>query len=336
MKLPSKIARTSLAGGFSLLETTIAITILGVISVLLASMLGTASNNWIKGEEIVDSYQNGRTALELMTREISAATIDTCQQFTIMTGETLASCGCEHIDPKSQAALFVAPLGKDGNIRAVGYYLQRDQDRQFYRLKRLYVGPENEDYYRGGFDSYSNDPNPWTSASQAGVLLGGLDAAAFDDSDPDNPKSIVAPVAEGVLAMWMQCFDVVGNPIPWLSLDPNHPKSELIFNSAALFQMATTQPFDDGTSFRYFPASDNAVKGNRLPAAVEITLVTVDLPTLDRTSGFGELPTMTNVITSDNTLDVEASLRQLLDELDRFGIDNARTFTSRVKLANAN
>ena len=321
--------------GFTLIEVTVAIAVMGMIAVLLASMLGTASSSWVKGEEVVETYQAGATALELMAREISGATIDTCAQFTVMPSDILGDHGCSNAKTNSQSAMFVAPIGRGGEIRRVGYYLERDEEHQFYRLKRLYIGPENEDYYGGEFSSYVDDPNPYASPFQPNDFLSTLDNSAFNDRDPNNKKSVVAPIADGVVAFWIQCFDTIGNPIPWASEDGNHPKTDMIFNSAALFQMATTAPFDDGTSFRYFSTSENAVKGDKLPAAVEFTMVTIDQDTIERMGELEPLPKQTNIMHL-NALDVKASLSLYQTQLQAAGYDNARTFNSRVKLANAN
>ena len=317
--------------GFTLLEVLVSIGLLGIISLLLVGMLTTASHQWIEGEELVDAYQNGQTALELITREMSGATIDTCQQFVVMEAETLKAKGAELVAPNSLSAMWMAPLGKEGAIRVVGYYVERDEERKFYRLKRLYVGPENEDYYPPSpYSQGIGNPDVWASNTGTGQLLDLLNGGAFDDSDPNNSKSVTGPVAEGVVGLWFQCLDLMGNPVPWVSEDENHPESALVYNSAAYFQMATTEPFDNGKSFVYFPKHDFAMKGNRLPAAVEITMVTVDLDTIDRV---GEIPQMTNILSEEGVLDVDASLRRLQEQLDVAGVDNARTFTSRVKLA---
>ena len=144
-------------GGFSLLEMLAAMTILTGILIILASMVDSAGRSWRDSEDRVETSQNGRTALELMTRELAPATINTCEQFVVVPGESLSECGAAGVVDTSQAAFWMAPLGKDGDLRAVGYYLQRVDDRLFYRLKRYYVGPENEDYYPQGFDPENVD-----------------------------------------------------------------------------------------------------------------------------------------------------------------------------------
>ncbi|MEM7013969.1 MAG: type II secretion system protein, partial [Verrucomicrobiota bacterium] len=147
MKTPTTLKSKRREQGFTLIEVALAIGIMGMIAILLASMLGTAGNSWIRGEEVVETYQAGSTAMELMTREVAGATIDTCAQFTVMKNAYLQECGAACNAPDSQAVMFVAPIGREGEVRRLGYYLHRDDDRKFYRLKRLYVGPENEDYY---------------------------------------------------------------------------------------------------------------------------------------------------------------------------------------------
>ena len=314
------------------MEILAATVILAGILVILASMLDITGDSWRDSEERVETSQNGRTALELVTRELEPATINTCEQFVVMPGRSLNACGAEGVVETSQAAFWMAPLGKDGDLRAVGYYLQRDDKHVFYRLKRYYVGPENEDYFPRGFDPENvDDTSILSEETTAARFLTRLDAQAFNDSDPENKKRVVSTVADGVIAMWIQCYDLLGNPIPWVSEDKNHPKSDVIFNSAALFVMATSQPFDDGKSFVYLSGNIKSVKGNRLPAAVGITVVTLDTASLERFSE--DIPVMGNVLTEDGTLDVDASLEKYKLELGNRGINKARTFTTRVKLA---
>lgn len=329
-KLPREARHRS---GFTLLELLIAMSVLSIILLVLTSMTNTASSAWMRSEERVESSQSARAALELLSREMTPATIDTCQQFVVMPAETLSECGASGAVDHSQVAFWMAPLGKDGDLRAVGYYLQRVDERRFYRLKRIYIGPENEDYYPAGFDPENpTDPSILADAGDAGRFIGGLNDEAFDDANPENKSSVVSTVADGVIALWVQCYDLLGNPIPWVSEDELHPDSNLVFNSASLFKMATTKPFENGKSFIYFPDHDGAVKGNRLPAAVEITIVTLDNVTLDQKGN--AIPAMENHFTEDGALDLDTSLAAFQKALATNGFDNARTHSTRVKLAN--
>ncbi len=333
MKLFAKKTNFVSQSGFSLLELIIAMSVLTVILFILASMIDSAGNAWTDSEERVATSQNARTALELVTRELTPATINTCEQFVVVPGKSLNACGAPGAVETSQAAFWMAPLGKDGDLRAVGYYLQRVEKRGFYRLKRFYVGPENEDYFPRGFDPENvDDTSILSEETSAARFLDRLDSTAFDDSNPENRKSTVSTVADGVIAMWIQCFDLLGNPIPWVSQDDKHPKSDIIFNSASMFVMATSQPFDNGKSFVYLPDAGTSIKGNQLPAAVGITIVTLDKTSLDRHSV--NMPIMENVLSDNGTLDVSASLEKYQQALLDHGIKKAKSFTARVKLTN--
>jgi hypothetical protein len=158
------------------------------------------------------------------------------------------------------------------------------------------------------------------------------DAAAFDDEDPDNADAVVSTAADGVVALWVQAIDLLGNPIPLLSKAKNHPKSTLDYNSAAYFQVATTKAFDDG-SFVYLAEQGMSMKANRVPAAVAITVITVDQTILQRSR---PLPTQVNVVTAAGVLDVPASIQAYEKELSATGIHNARVFSTRALLANGN
>ena len=134
------------------------------------------------------------------------------------------------------------------------------------------------------------------------------------------------------MALWIQALDLLGKPVPWLSRAPNHPRSDLIFNSAAFFQMATSVPFDGGRSTEFLAETAQSMKANRLPSAIEITVVTLNDQVMAREP---IIPQMTNIFEGRNgVLDVEASVAKFnLDLLDA-GIKSARTFSTRVKLLN--
>jgi len=332
MKIVSSKPNNFFRRGFSLLELLIAMTVLVVILFVLASLVDSTGKAWTDSEERVETSQNGRTALELVTRELTPATINTCEQFVVVPGKSLSECGAPGAVDTSQAAFWMAPLGKDGDLRAVGYYLQREDERRFFRLKRFYVGPSNEDYFPRGFDPENvDDTSILSEETSAARFLNRLDSSVFDDADPENEKCLVSTVADGVLAMWIQCYDLLGNPIPWVSEDKNHPESDIIFNSASMFVMATSEPFDNGKSFIYLGDKDTSIKGNRLPAAVGITVVTLDTANLDRHAQ--NVPVMENVLDDVGALDVDASLEKYQQALRDRGINKARTFSTRVKLA---
>ncbi|MEM1294725.1 MAG: type II secretion system protein, partial [Verrucomicrobiota bacterium] len=126
--------------GYTMIEVIVSLTILSGMALMLSGILGTASNNWVRGEEMVEASQSGRTSLELIAREMASPIVGPRQQFQIMNGATLrGSVNAEipQVPSSSMAAFWLAPLGTDGQLRRVGYYLERRDERGFYRLKRL-------------------------------------------------------------------------------------------------------------------------------------------------------------------------------------------------------
>ena len=156
------------------------------------------------------------------------------------------------------------------------------------------------------------------------------DAAAFDDEDPNNANVVVSSVADGVIAFWIQPLDLIGNPVALLSKAANHPKSALYYNSAAYFQMATTTPFEKG-SLIYLAETAQSLKANRVPAAVELAIITIDSTVLAQGA---EIPQQTNVYDSSGALDVAASIKAFEDALSQRRIHSARVFSTRAQLIN--
>lgn len=170
-----------------------------------------------------------------------------------------------------------------------------------------------------------------TDPVSANWFLERWDEKAFAEEDLSNDQAVVSAAADGVIAFWVQCYDLLGNPIPWLSEEVYHPRSRLMYNSAAYFHMATTEPFDDGKSTVFLAETKQVMKANRVPAEVEITLVTMDDTAVIREQ---EIPIMENRLDDRGALDMEASVRAFLDKLKVKGITGAEVFTTRVKLVN--
>lgn len=321
------------------MELLVSMTLLSLIMIVLTAMIDSAHRAWKEGQNRTESFQSARTCLELMARELSPAVVDTRTQMIVAPGAILENQGAANVAPNSPAILWMAPLGENGDLRCVGYYLYRDTDRKFYRLKRLYVGPKDaknkDSVYYPKMVNLTNalDADLRTSPVNGEWFTRQWDAKTFDEEDPDNDDVIVSTAADGVVAFWVQSLDLQGNPIPSLAKDHKHPKSDLSYNSAAYFQVSTSGSFEDDTTFKYLKASEQGMKGNRVPAAVELTLVTVDTSILDR--GL-EPPHQSNVYKENGTLDVEKSLRLYEDELRSRNIKTARSFSTRAKLINGN
>jgi hypothetical protein len=313
--------------------------LLSFLMLMLISMTDSAGRVWRDGRNRTESFQSARTALEILAREMTPAVVDTRMQFIVAPGTILTKAKAPNVVEESPTILWMAPLGDEGDLRCVGYYLFRDEERRFFRLKRIFISPKQGNGTASPyFPRMVNLLNPRdatlrTSPTHANWFTSKWNLEAFDEETADNDRCVVSTAADGVIALWVQSLDVLGNPIPWLSEARVHPRSELQYNSAAYFQMATSEPFDGGISTQYLAETANSLKANRVPAAIEITIVTLDGDVLRRAA---RLPEQANVLTEANTLDVEASRRRLEADLAVERIQSSRTFTTRVRLVNGN
>ena len=325
--------------GFTLVELLISMTLLSLIMIILTSIIDSAHRAWKEGQSRTEAFQSARTCLEIMARELTPAVVDTRMQFVVAPGTLLSDYGAANVAPNSSTILWMSPLGSESDLRCVGYYLYRDEARKFYRLKRIFMGPED---IKGDAVKYfpkmvnlenPRDPELRTSPVNADWFTRNWDEDTFDEEDVSNDDAVVSTAADGVVAFWIQCVDVLGNPIPSLSQSKIHPPSDLTYNSAAYFQIATSTPFETGGSFYYLKKTPQSMKGNKVPSAVDLTVVTIDTSILEK----GLVPPQqTNVYDINGALDVEASVRQYEDDLRLRKIHTARTFTTRAKLVNGN
>lgn len=321
------------------MEMMVTVTILAVMLLLLAEALDPAMRLWGEGEQRIEKYQSARAALELITREMTPAVVDTRMQFVVMPGQLLVDeLGLKNVEGTAPAMFWMAPLGERNRLHCVGYYLARDDDRKRYRLKRLFVPPhppgdpyeQHPSYPRMMNFAENRGEQNRTSPVNADWFLANWKHKQFDDQDPENDEVIVGTVADGVIAMWVQCYDLLGNPIPWVSMSDVHPDSELIYNSAGFFYAATSEEFEEAKTFSYAAEHELSMKANRVPAAMEIKIYTIDHHQLLRGV---EVPEMENVMDGDR-LDLDASVQRFEEKLAAAGIDRPESFSTRVKLLN--
>lgn len=318
---------------FSILEMLVAVSVFSGLLLLLSSVVAVVTDAWVKSEQTIQTNQRARAALELFTREVTPAVVDTRMQFIVAPGEDLDVVSAHNIAPNSPAAFWMAPLGTGGELRCVGYYLYRNEELKHFRLKRIYIRENNEDGYFPKLVDLANARNVGmrTDPVTSKWFTANWEKEAFDDNSAGNQKVIVSTVADGVIAFWVQCLDLLGNPIPLVSESENHPRSDLLFNSAAYFHMATSTPFDNGDSFVYLAKSPFVMKAHRLPAEMEITIVTIGDVVLDRDYS---IPRMENVINENGSLNIGKSVNLFFEKLKTVGIKDAEVYTTRVKLSN--
>ena len=321
------------AAAFTILELMVSLVTFAAILVIFSTLTSGIVNMWTEGESRIETHQNARGALEIMTRELTPAVVDTRMQFAVISSSALAKRGAKHLVAGSPVILWMAPLGELGGLRCVGYYLFRDASRGFFRLKRIYIRPiADKDYFPAMVNEGNpRDPALRISATNADWFLRNWEAKTFDEEDPENDDVVVSTVADNVIAFWIQCIDLAGNPVPALMNAPYHAGSDMVYNSAAYFQMATTTAFDSNKTTEFLAPGGQSMKANRVPSAVDVTVVTVDSTVVTRQM---VVPVVENVFAADGSLDIEESIMRFNRALLDNNIKNARTFTTRVNLLN--
>ena len=289
------------ATAFTLIELLISMAILAAIAVLMTNILGGVNRVWTNGDQRVQNFQAGRAVTDLISRELSQAAISPRLQFvqdpTVPTTTPVQA-------PNSRSLFWQAPLNTtEGKANCeVGYYLVRDDANAIYQLKRLLIPPSDTTQ----FLIYNSPP----SATRASWVTN-ADFAANSST-----------VADGVIALWFRCFDGNGDPIPWLFSNTG-AASPITFNSAASFQWQT------GTSSSFTYTGTSTAQAHRLPASVEVTIVTLDSTALVRKPVIPPIPAATDV----NNIPVQVAAFNA--SLRANGIQSARTFTTRIDLVNS-
>jgi prepilin-type N-terminal cleavage/methylation domain-containing protein len=340
--------------GFTLVEVLTATAILGIITIVMALMVTRVSNIWINSRGKISVLQNGRAVLDFMARDLRRLAApqtsfamptlhpDDADPRAWNPGETptgkvtpfpatplagaqflqdvdLASLLPEDQTPVPNSSnLFGQFRGKDtvsGNLWLLGYYLAENR-HHVRRLYRLAVSPADHD---GASPKYKLNATTITSAAGGGVPW--LVPTAFDDA---------LPLGDNVAAFYIVCLDRNRRPIPWLSMH-SPAAAPLKFDSAAAFVMSA--PAADGdalpaNSFAYLTAA-NAFPAHQLPAALRVTILTVD--PLYRKRGLTLPPPPVLVYDADHDYDLDA-IRDYQRTLAAQNITSAQLFTLNIEL----
>lgn len=305
MKADRKGEQFSLA--FTLAELLVAITILSLLVLLLTSLIGGVNRAWINGEQQVETFQDGRAILDLMSRELAQGSIS--PKLQMVQNPTLTLTGASQ--RANSGSLFwqaqLAPTDS-GNLSEVGYFLTENTAAHTFQLERFFVPPTDSTNYQ----IFANSPN---------------DRTAFWVTSFVTTSTLNTVLSDNVVAFWTRCLDVNGDPIPWLSsaatTNGDTGAAPLQFNSAAHFQPAIRGQL---SSFKY-TAQSSTVQAHLMPAAVELTIITLDSKTMNRVrASIPALPVLTG------PQDIPTAVTTFNQTLVANKVRTARTFSTRVIL----
>lgn len=381
MPMPRRKRRSDCAS-FTLVEMIASIAIVLILMTIIGIALQGITKLWTAQRNQVQTFQSGRTALDLMVRDLSAlqqprstfidgttnnSITQRCNmQFIQDAGDPstpnqplnglLSSAGYEQV-PYSSSVFGQARLDNtpQGDLWIIGYYLARSTDKTKYQLRKFLISPTaaggppyqpNPNYLLYG------SPNPLISTSTSSTNIvgtnyysGGQPAWIYLGTPPASGTAFQTNsyvVSENVVALWFRCLDNTGQPIPWLSATSQTAPSQVQtnvapfkFNSAAPFLMAPLIGATNSSTATNFVYQNpmNVLAGNRLPAALEVTAISVDTQALSRLASSSDLATA-NPITQPSDIDVATT--NYLQGLYNKHVESARVFHTVIRFPEAN
>ena len=244
-----------MASAFSLLELLVATAVFLALALVLVSIAGSLSSFWQMGISHNERRSAALAAFSRMARDLrfAAAPINpnaTNVQLVI----NPASVGTNYTLP--QAAFWQAPVGDQGSMALVGYFVQwvNETNGSVPKLCRLLIDSTN---------FQSTKPSDWVDDSLIASYASATRASGYEGH-----------LAENILGIWMQPLDQSRRQIVADATNGVFPNGQ--FDSTRGYQAALTNA--SGTlvtnTFR-----------SALPASVEVAVVAVDARTARRLTG---------------------------------------------------
>lgn len=377
-KMPApRRKRRSDCASFTLVEMMASIAIVLILMVIIAIALQGISKLWLAERNQVQTFQGGRSALDLLVRDLTAlqtprstfidGTTSTSQtqrcslQFIQDAGDPstptqplnglLAGSGYVQV-PYSSSVFGQARLDNtpQGDLWIVGYYLARSTDRTQYQLRKFIISPATPTG-AANLANYLLYPSSPTSIPSSANSYPTQPAWIYLNNNPNAFQANSYVVSNNVVALWFRCLDNAGQPIPWLSATTQTSPSQVQpntapfkFNSAAPFLMApvigatatnSTYPTSALATNFVYQASGNILVGNRLPAAIEITAISVDSQALTRMAAVPDLA-IAAADQINQPSDVPTAAANYLQALYNQHVASARMFKTVIRLPEAN
>jgi type II secretory pathway pseudopilin PulG len=353
---------------FTLIEMMASMAIVFILMGIISIALGGISKLWLSQRNHAQTFQGGRSALDLMVRDLTAletprstfidgtsssSVTQRCNlQFIQDAGDPstptqplnglLANSGYQQV-PYSSSVFGQARLDNtpQGNLWIIGYYLARSTDKTHYQLRKFLISPAGPSGSANSANPlYLLYPNsPTATASSANGYSDGQPSWIYLGTTAPNPTAFQTNsyvVSENVVALWFRCLDNTATPIPWLdTATPTQPNTAPFkFNSAAPFVMAPVIGATNSataTNFIY-QVPGNILMANRLPAALEITAISVDSQAVTQLAST-DFPAANPV---NQPSDVSVAATNYLQQLYVNHISSARIFKTVVRLPEAN
>jgi uncharacterized protein (TIGR02599 family) len=256
------LQRPAAASGFTIIELLVATAILSVVLVVVVSVIGQTSAVWRKSTDKIEAFQGARMAFDLLTRNLSQATLNTYLDYDdpFVPTKYLRKAELKFVSrPTSnpgtagtgQSVFFQAPasftsdMTRYGNLESLlntcGYYVEfgsdaaskptfvSSPDKYRYRLMQLLIPTEENKVY--------------TSTGQSWIT----DAGAS-----------VQPVADNIIALIIRPQDpgMTAPSVPGVTV-PN---------------LTSDYTYDTAQTF----SGNQPLTSNQLPPVLQVTMVAID------------------------------------------------------------
>ena len=311
--------------GFSLLELLVSMAILSVLLVVSSSVVGHTATVWRRSSENIEAFQSARIAFDLLTRELSQATLNTHLDYDdnqnpkhyLRKSELQFVCGATGFDslpgtPNTGSAVFFqAPIsytanvaefgGLAGALNTCGFYVAfgpnsllpdhaKNCQTYRFRLMNLLVPVESNRI----FDN-----------------TGGVSSNFDWFKIPITAGSSSFPVADNVIALIV------------------HPEDP---DDASLF---ATLDYNSLSDWNAYP---QPITANQLPPMMHVTLVAIDEVSAKRLENGSTAPAVITDALSKFQVLLKANPADSSAALDGLGADlaakriNYRIFSSKVPM----
>lgn len=305
-----------LPGAFTLIEVLVGTVVLALILVLMVAVVVQASSVWKRSSEKVEAFQSARLAFDLITRNLSQATLNTYLDYDSATAPTrylrkseLAFiCGAAGtgdlpgVPGSGQALFFQAPLGYATNaplhgglealLNTCGYYVSYTTNNSLpahvatatnayrFRLMQMFVPTESNTVYQ------TNSEHGWFKA--------------FTNS--------ARPVADNIIALVIRPQDPAATP-PDIG----------------------TYDYDTRVHFSGTVQPDTS---HQLPPVIQITLIAIDEAAANRMDSDSAIPAVLSTALTGKfqmPANYDTDLRGVEDRLNEQRIPY-RVFSSAVPI----
>jgi len=321
--------RTSSRHAFTLLELLVSFVVLAILVILIASMIDATSRATRRPTEQAQTFQEARTAFELLTRRLSQATLNTYWDYDdpnaptsyqrqselhFVIGKTADLLGTPPLETPTYAVFFQAPLGKSSSpslrtlsslLNNCGFFIRfgsnAGQTPGFFQAA---FSPEEKYRYR---------LCEWVQPSESlGIYNSNNGTDWFTEPIADAPTSAL-PIAQNIVALIF------------------HPR---------LSEREDETGEDLTRDFTYNSRSENVnpLTFNQLPPQVDVIMVAIDEPSAARLAEQnGSNPPdlgLDGLFLSNNKSDIENDIKELEAELNELNV-NYRLFRTTIKIPGA-